>query len=285
LIELLVVIAIIAILAAILFPVFAKARAAARTTTCLNNVKELALAHLMYAQDYDETLASSCTETFYGEFTTAVQPYIKNLSILYCPERSTSAAAYGASCSTNMIPGHKDNPFGYPTLPGYGFNTGINWRDNTGATQDTGSLHGGTTIVITVTMNGINFDVNVRDKAIGGRPLAAFASSANCVMCGDTADLIVAGLGLGDIHDASYDTSSCDIMRKQNWPRHNGMNNNAYIDGHAKAYRYDLTPVNYNGAAAGNKVMPNMCTWCYDYDGGNNPHDCNLSLGTGIVVP
>jgi len=55
LIELLVVIAIIAILAAILFPVFAQAREKARATSCLSNVKQLALGELMYAQDFDET--------------------------------------------------------------------------------------------------------------------------------------------------------------------------------------------------------------------------------------
>src|SRR6266581_8496416 len=55
LIELLVVIAIIAILAAILFPVFAQARESARQTTCLSNLKQIALAGMMYAQDYDET--------------------------------------------------------------------------------------------------------------------------------------------------------------------------------------------------------------------------------------
>src|SRR5499427_72348 len=54
LIELLVVIAIIAILAAILFPVFAQAREAARKTSCLSNVKQLSLGILMYSQDYDE---------------------------------------------------------------------------------------------------------------------------------------------------------------------------------------------------------------------------------------
>src|ERR1700676_3328654 len=56
LIELLVVIAIIAILAAILFPVFAQARASARAISCVSNTKQGALAILMYAQDYDETI-------------------------------------------------------------------------------------------------------------------------------------------------------------------------------------------------------------------------------------
>src|SRR4051812_16213592 len=56
LIELLVVIAIIAILAAILFPVFAQAREMARKTSCLSNCKQVCLASLMYLQDYDETL-------------------------------------------------------------------------------------------------------------------------------------------------------------------------------------------------------------------------------------
>jgi prepilin-type N-terminal cleavage/methylation domain-containing protein len=56
LIELLVVIAIIAILAAILFPVFARAREQARKTACLSNLKQIGTATLMYAQDYDETL-------------------------------------------------------------------------------------------------------------------------------------------------------------------------------------------------------------------------------------
>jgi prepilin-type N-terminal cleavage/methylation domain-containing protein len=59
LIELLVVIAIIAILAAILFPVFARAREAARKATCISNVKQITLACIMYAQDYDEVLPAA----------------------------------------------------------------------------------------------------------------------------------------------------------------------------------------------------------------------------------
>lgn len=63
LIELLVVIAIIAILAAILFPVFAKAREQARKTSCLSNMKQIGLAALMYSGDYDETYADSRVST------------------------------------------------------------------------------------------------------------------------------------------------------------------------------------------------------------------------------
>ena len=61
LIELLVVIAIIAILAAILFPVFARAREKARAASCLSNSKQIALGIIMYAQDYDEKLCPSAT--------------------------------------------------------------------------------------------------------------------------------------------------------------------------------------------------------------------------------
>jgi prepilin-type N-terminal cleavage/methylation domain-containing protein/prepilin-type processing-associated H-X9-DG protein len=88
LIELLVVIAIIAILAAILFPVFSRAREKARQASCLSNVKQLGLAVLMYNQDYDETYAPFAYPTAAG-FETAFQmvnPYIRNSQILMCPD-------------------------------------------------------------------------------------------------------------------------------------------------------------------------------------------------------
>ncbi|PIU62542.1 MAG: hypothetical protein COS85_18240 [Armatimonadetes bacterium CG07_land_8_20_14_0_80_59_28] len=87
LIELLVVIAIIAILAAILFPVFSRAREKARQTTCISNLKQLATATLQYLQDYDETFpmssypAGSCVATFNWQ----VIPYIKNDQVAQCP--------------------------------------------------------------------------------------------------------------------------------------------------------------------------------------------------------
>jgi prepilin-type N-terminal cleavage/methylation domain-containing protein/prepilin-type processing-associated H-X9-DG protein len=81
LIELLVVIAIIAILAAILFPVFAQARAAARKTACLSNNKQIGLGLMMYAQDYDETFPFCANNSDVNiprvDWYDAVEPYIK----------------------------------------------------------------------------------------------------------------------------------------------------------------------------------------------------------------
>jgi len=82
------VIAIIAILAAILFPVFARAREKARQTSCLSNVKEIMLAVLMYAQDYDETLPmihSNNNTARVEAWPTKVVPYIQNDQIWVCP--------------------------------------------------------------------------------------------------------------------------------------------------------------------------------------------------------
>ncbi len=88
LIELLVVIAIIAILAAILFPVFAQAREQARRTICVSNLKQLTNAFLMYAQDYDERFMSqnNADGPDFDDNTEAqvlLQPYIKNRNIFW----------------------------------------------------------------------------------------------------------------------------------------------------------------------------------------------------------
>lgn len=107
LIELLVVIAIIAILAAILFPVFAKAREKARQSSCSSNLKQIMLASMSYAQDYDEKMvyfrvATGCPAGAGAAGDSAAagtvwwwydlyQPYIKNTQIFICPSRTPSA--------------------------------------------------------------------------------------------------------------------------------------------------------------------------------------------------
>lgn len=95
LIELLVVIAIIAILAAILFPVFARARENARRASCQSNLKQIGLAFQQYTQDYDEHLPLNRRPATTGQFTTdyilwadGLQPYVKSLQVFVCPSNT-----------------------------------------------------------------------------------------------------------------------------------------------------------------------------------------------------
>jgi prepilin-type N-terminal cleavage/methylation domain-containing protein/prepilin-type processing-associated H-X9-DG protein len=103
LIELLVVIAIIAILAAILFPVFARAREKARQASCQSNLKQLVLAILMYAQDYDEALPHysnfrNHTTGSWGVRNSTwyynIYPYVKNTQAYVCPSEPTRSVGY-----------------------------------------------------------------------------------------------------------------------------------------------------------------------------------------------
>lgn len=151
LIELLVVIAIIAILAAILFPVFAQARAKARQISDLSNTKQIVLGALQYIQDYDETLMSAAFRNCGGAvpkpvtppnlwsnnwrtWPETIYPYTKNMQIYTSPQRADSPY-YGYCINVNSS--NDDYPAAYTAGTGGGTPPG-NWND--------GSCSGTTTV-------------------------------------------------------------------------------------------------------------------------------------------
>ncbi len=203
LIELLVVIAIIAILAAILFPVFAQAREKARTASCLSNSEQLGLAYRMYSQDYDEAgpllwwWPASGLQAFWP---TMVNPYVKTSGLYVCPSA--------------VIPTVWDLPFDNPNLLKRSYMLYV------GA-----SAHGG----------GQGKDASIEQPAnfivfteLGNKEGAQWPEAycpllpTSCCTCGGT---------------TAEDRLHCpgEVLR------HNNGYNWAFADGHSKFYRLEAT--------------------------------------------
>jgi prepilin-type N-terminal cleavage/methylation domain-containing protein/prepilin-type processing-associated H-X9-DG protein len=203
LIELLVVIAIIAILAAILFPVFAQAREKARQTQCVSNLRNSATAVLLYVQDYDETFPMSfyyalgpgnlpCAMTM----LTIVEPYIKNRDIIRCP---TEPNAYNLDVEFSaLVPGGECGDF---TNLSYSYNYTVFTTVTTTRT--------------TVSLAQVPFPADT-----------AMIADADLVLYEGTCRASV-GIRQGDAP-----------VR----PRHNNFLNANYVDGHTKVLKAEKRP-------------------------------------------
>jgi prepilin-type N-terminal cleavage/methylation domain-containing protein len=303
LIELLVVIAIIAILAAILFPVFAQAREKARETMCLSNLKQIGLAYDQYIIDFDETTPVTDKTLVvpgvvpgtvtYSTWYTDLMPYIKSWGIFLCPSRNDPAPYYSAATASNftkasaLAPGKKGCPVGGSSCVkanatvdnydcfdnqnntgqciGYGYNDG--WVSDGGFSllgeQQTGP--NGETL-----RNGTNIS-----KIYSESQMIAF----------------------GDIKTKEEGSVSCDNSIAHGWPaippattpgtpssgqlRHfSGLWNYCFVDGHVHSIKMVAAEDNVQGFYASTKSKgyysallipsnPNDAyDWCRDYNTG-----------------
>lgn len=173
LIELLVVIATISILAAILFPVFARARENARRSTCQSNLKQIGLGLMQYTQDYDEAFPYGVRNSVPGEtpqfqagtigFCDAIHPYVKSLQVYRCPSNRRS------NVPSAVVPARPDAHMSYSAAITDSY-AGIGFLGNTtDATVANGAF--------------------MMDPSVGyATKLAQFTSSADTYMVGESQD-------------------------------------------------------------------------------------------------
>ncbi len=232
LIELLVVIAIIAILAAILFPVFAQAREKARAITCISNQRQIGTGMMMYVQDYDEYYPPSQ----YGggssgipqqSWQSMIYPYIKN------GDRYTDAQGVSYSWGTSGI-------FSCPSFPDqsqsskYGVHYDLfsdNWNGGKNPTFPLSILDSPADKIIIV-------EKGRNDTTWGWIQFTTWEWDwVSCVKCGST-EVITDGSDIGDKFDCDYTNNNgptwagCGMHPRY---RHTGTSNVVFGDGHVKA--------------------------------------------------
>ncbi|HZO91821.1 MAG TPA: DUF1559 domain-containing protein [Chthonomonadaceae bacterium] len=237
LIELLVVIAIIAILAAILFPVFAQAREKARGISCVSNLKQLGTSVLMYAQDYDETYPMAVQNDWNESWPVKVQPYVKSFDVFRCPDDGDRAVGAADGSTPWLTTDWAGIPISY-TANGY-----IGWNGSSNATFGIMSMAQSSWVnpdIITLSSVGRPADTvlltekhnaDVR-KAGGWGNLSSFAPG--CIIVGlDNWDTLAAN----ELPDGTRDPNA-------KYPRgrdgsvsahHTDMANFTFADGHVKA--------------------------------------------------
>jgi prepilin-type N-terminal cleavage/methylation domain-containing protein/prepilin-type processing-associated H-X9-DG protein len=236
LIELLVVIAIIAILAAILFPVFAQARDKARQATCTSNLKQIGSAFQLYMQDYDGRAPVNCnriggadtTENYLrnscwpGWISAVLAPYEKNADIYTCPSKTTGGGWVDPRKNPTVNPANRLNP------------AGVNRSS-------------GRPISYTYNENGLGH----QDSTLSGRSEAAFQEPASLAIMWDSVNpwtdcwFATSTCSIWHQRDLCYyfgplpGMSSCAGQRRDLTAWHSGGLNFLFYDGHVKWNRWE----------------------------------------------
>ena len=237
LIELLVVIAIIAILAAILFPVFAQARAKAREASCLSNIKQIGLGVLMYLQDYDETVVTpqwTGTDPFPNderEWPELIQPYTKNWQILRCPSAAEDPYGIWAPNAGNI-----GWYYNWMKWPAYGMNWNYLFHSSNSADACDGAFDKFAPVSLAAIAKPAETVLLTDSKYVGssaGWYTSYFVDSPAALWAPDTCTYTNGGWGVGSFGDTinfagkpTY-TGTVDL-------RHTDGTNVAFCDGHVK---------------------------------------------------
>jgi prepilin-type N-terminal cleavage/methylation domain-containing protein/prepilin-type processing-associated H-X9-DG protein len=231
LIELLVVIAIIAILAAILFPVFAKAREKARQISCTSNMKQLGLGFLQYIQDNDEKMPACDNDAVDHQpgrgWAARIFPYVKSTGVYKCPDDPATDAA-----GLNGLPGEVDSTVSY------GFNRAL---DGTGATGALAAQSAPASTVLLFEVQGghewltsPNADISSASNyassagADGGDGGAGYIDLSS--IPGHIVQYATGAMGQPEAYSAAYTVSETS-------GRHTDASNFALADGHVKYIR------------------------------------------------
>ena len=281
LIELLVVIAIIAILAAILFPVFAQAKTAAKKSTSLSNAKQQGLAQFMYMGDYDDAFISSWARGFPGDASFWVQPYMKNLQIIMEPNKTVSTASLAELCrddaygSYEMWAGGRDNPTGETYVWGFGINKGTAWMDGTGIQNESFSPpNRGEQIQTTIGGKPVTVTVWSGHKGRGGSSVVNPAETFFMANSGELPRMSMQLEAMVPPNTPGATNSPCFNASHAGIP-YAGGNTYLFADGHVKWEQYIKTPTRAGSPGGGlPQVSTNPCRYNADRDPSENFENC-----------